>query len=184
MISQARAVLELEIQMQQSESLREFSHRVEKGVYRSGVINYVLSLLLLALLVWGAVSWWQNRVNISDARVVGESALCSGDSLTIAFTLHVNNDGILIRDASTQRVSPPKTIIFSDWLRFPIKGPVDERIVVAWRVPKKYADFETGRLVALPPGEYLRNIAVSSLSGRDDTDMESIPFSIREDCED
>lgn len=168
--------------MQQTDSLNEFRHIVEQRQGRTQIINYVSSILLLILFVWAALSWWNNRISISNLHIVGESELCGGDWLIVAYDLYVNGTGVLVRDASTERVSPPRTVIFSEPLRYSVTGPIREQVIRAWQVPREFLDFETGRMAPLPPGEYLRNVSVSSPGRSDTEDTESALFSIRSGC--
>lgn len=161
---------------------------------RAELIGHILQWVLAAgvaviaiTLVWSIIySLNQPRireVDIANLRVVGDSELCVGEWLTIAFDTHVEGEGVLILDASTQRISPPRTVVFSNWLRFPIRGPVDEQTTVTWQVPHEFPDAETGQLAAFPAGAYLRNVALSAANRGTISDMESVPFTVIEDCQ-
>ena len=106
-----------------------------------------------------------------DYQIMGRTDLCPDDSLTYALTLSVEGDAVLETDSSVWDFEPPHTVVFSqDYSRAIVRGPVTFTTQRSWIVPD------------LLPGEYERRISVSTSSRSTTPTIVSIPFSIREDC--
>lgn len=153
-------------------------------------VNIVLLFVLAALVIGPlAVGYWVTKqypyvstIGMKNMTVLGESALCPGDLLTVAFDFHTEGSGVLVRDDTTRLLEPPKTIIFSDWHRFILEGPMDERIVDGWHVPATYLNPETDRIEPIPVGDYRRTLSISSPSRSTIVAIGGVDFSIKEDC--
>lgn len=160
--------------------LSEVREKAVQGQNRAQIINYLSSILLLLVLTWAALSWWNSRVTISDVRVVGESALCPGDLLIVAYNFHVNGAGKLVHDATLWNLDPPKTLVYSTSEPFLLEGPTDQEVIEAWPVPQRFMDRSIAQVVSLPPGEYRRMFAISSPSRSSMFAMEGVNFSVKE----
>lgn len=156
----------------------------------SFITKAIVALFLFVVIAPLIFGYWLRQqypvvasISIENIQVIGPTALCAGDKLTIAFDFHTQGSGVLIRDNTVRRVEPPKTIIFSNSRSWILEGPTDEHVIEGWHVPHSYNDPELDESIPIRPGEYVRNIAIRS-AGRDDvTAIESVPFTIKEDCE-
>jgi hypothetical protein len=156
--------------------------------------NYTLWLLIVILAIivgtyiWGIVRAVQTPtirdVEISNVAVVGESALCPGDLLIISYDLKADGTGKLVEDAAVWIEVPPKTVIYSITRPFLVDGLVDQREIIAWKVPLTYTNPATLEETPLPPGPYRRIFSVGNPSDDDDFDLDKVDFSVKEnkDC--
>lgn len=149
----------------------------------------LLALVAVLFIVPPTAIWWLSRqlpvvntVSIDNVQVIGETALCPGEPLKFSYDFHAKGAGVLVRDLTTWRKTPPKTIIFSTSRRFILDGPIDQHLIEAWHVPATYHNYETDKQEPIPPGEYRRYLAISSPSRSTVVAITSIEFSIREDC--
>jgi hypothetical protein len=170
----------IEVQVKKEADLRRQIRRIN-----------VFLLVVLAILIIGpaAVTWWIQRqlpivnvVSIDNVQVIGETALCPGDVLKFSYDFHAKGAGVLVRDLTTWRKTPPKTVIFSTSRRFILDGPIDQHLIEAWHIPSTFHDYETDRDEPIPPGDYRRYLAISSPSRSTVVAITSVEFSIREDC--
>jgi hypothetical protein len=153
-------------------------------------INIMLLIVLAALVLGPAFAgWWVARqlpvvslVEIDNMQTVGNTALCPGEKLIITYDFHAKGAGVLVRDWTTWSMEPPRTMIYSEWRRFILDGPIDQHLTETWHIPLTYLDYETEQAVPLPPGQYRRYLAVSSPSRSTVVAITSVSFSIREDC--
>lgn len=161
----------------------------DRDEWRQTFIQISLLLILVILIstwVWGII-WSYTRpkiddVAISNARVVGNSALCGGEVLIIAYDFHADGAGKLVESATAWKETPPKTIIYSEEDVFLLDGTIDQQTTIAWQVPVSYTNPSTAELEALPPGEYRRIFSVSSASRPSVFAMASVDFSVKKTC--
>lgn len=154
------------------------------------IVNMALLALVVVLIAVPAVGgWWVSRqlpvvstVTVDNLRVIGASALCPGDPLTVEYDLHAKGAGILVRDWTSWLVTPPKTMIFSTSRRFILDGPIDQHLRETWHVPSLYLNYETEVYEPLPVGDYRRYLAISSPSRSTVIAIANVPYSIRGDC--
>lgn len=121
-------------------------------------------------------------VEMDPPVILGSSDLCAGDKLTFSYNLHIRGTGVLIRDLTVWKVNPPKTVVFSDALRFIVDAPIDQELIESYAIPYFYRNRETSNLEKLPPGKYRRLIAISSPANYKVVAIEGVDFTIREDC--
>lgn len=146
---------------------REKDERDERRARMMQGLTLIVLLALLGAWIWGLVyEYNQPRIrnmSISDARVVGESAICPGDLLRVSYHFHAEGSGLLEVDNSLWAVDPPpRTIIYSAARRFVLAETIDQDVIEAWRVPESYTDFATGTETRLAPGMYRRDLAISA----------------------
>lgn len=122
------------------------------------------------------------RIEITDARVVGASALCPGENLTIAFHLEADGTGKLVEDATVWVEIPPKTVIYSETRPLLVDGLLEQEQEIAWEVPKTYINPSNLEELPLPPGPYRRIFSISSATDEDVFALDRVLFSIRADC--
>lgn len=173
-----------------SDALNELKQMGQSSVKRGNTVNLILALLLLFLLGWGLIDWWLDRdlpriraVEISDNVLTVEKPLCRGDVLSFRFFLHIEGEGVLVRDTAVQQGS--STLIYSEEpypLRYPVKGPIDEVVMVNWQVPTEYFDYVSGEMLPFPSGEFIFLYSVSSLSREVLSDQVPVTFRVLEDC--
>lgn len=157
-----------------------------RQIRRINVILLVIAALLLigpALVSYALSQQYPSvsTIGIKDMQVIGESAVCPGDELVVAYTFYATGSGVLVRDSTTWRTDPPETIVFSMARRFILTGPVEQKLLDIWKVPVTYINPELGRELPLLPGNYERLISVSSPSRSTVIAIGSAPFSIK-DC--
>lgn len=174
-----------------SEPTSNLSQDVAQQFLRRGqLIQYVLASLLAVILIWALINWYLTRdepaiqsIDITAITLVSPAVVCPGEMVMINLRVHIEGEGKVERDVTIQSISPAKTIIFSEPLRFSVIGPIDQEYLIPWRVPERYLNFETGQTEIIPPGDYFRIITLSAQGYRymiSDTD--SIQFTIRGDC--
>lgn len=134
-------------------------------------------LFVIAPIVWNL---WTNHVALSEVEVVGSSELCPGDLLRFRYHLQTRGRGVFVRDLTTWRISPPKTMIFSEPRRFIIDEAIEQDLVESWEVPDVYFNYETWSEDPIQPGQYRRYISVISPSKSTVEDIESVDFTILE----
>lgn len=122
------------------------------------------------------------RIEISDAHVVGPSALCPGEILTIAFHLEADGTGKLVEDATVWVEVPPKTAIYSESRTLLVDGLLEQEQEIAWRVPETYINPSNLEESPLPPGPYKRIFSIGSETDRGVFALDRVTFEIREDC--
>jgi hypothetical protein len=153
-------------------------------------INIMLLIVLAALVLGPAFAgWWVARqlpvvslVEIDNMQTVGNTALCPGEKLIITYDFHAKGAGVLVRDWTTWSMEPPRTMIYSEWRRFILDGPIDQHLRETWAIPGNYFNYENGAQENMPPGPYRRYLAISSPSRSTTIDTSYVSFSIREDC--
>lgn len=171
--------------MLRSESMEELN-RLGHKVIRSGEVrNRLLSFGMLIILLVIAYGFYVDRVTPRIRRIeiqsltrTSPSTVCPGDMLTANYVLLIEGQGVIVRDTSVQQLSPASTIIFSDMLRAPVIGPLQERVTLAYQVPEEYYDYRTGNFVKLLPGSYLQNIAISSTGRNALSDIKTLEFDV------
>jgi hypothetical protein len=153
-------------------------------------VNTILVGVILALIV-GPITlalWVEYRyprvssLRIENVEIIGATELCPGDMLLVAYTFNAEGAGVLIKDATTWRITPPETVIYSDWSRFVLTEAAAQRELEVWPVPTTMFNVETGEKHSLQPGAYERRIAISSPTNSQAVAIESVAFSIKEDC--
>lgn len=143
--------------------------QIMKPIERRGhVLNIVLAALLIIIIVWAVVASWRDRsqpkidsIAISNVQIVGSSALCPGDRLTVLYRLRVDGQGTLMWDNGVYRGNQPAE--FSNTKRLYVEGPVTLDLHDVWQVPE-YPDAANSSLPAWLPGQYVRYIAISASS--------------------
>lgn len=153
-------------------------------------VNIILVAVLAVLIIGpAAVTWAISRqypsistITIENMQIVGESALCPGDTLTVTYDFRAAGSGVLVRDATTWQLEPPRTIIFSISRRFILGGPVEQHLTEAWHVPRTFLNPATDNEETLLPGAYRRYLAISSPSRSSVIAIASVEFIVREDC--
>lgn len=165
---------------QEITNLRRLLLRINRGLIVAGI--FILGVPLVG-------TWWLSRqipmvntVSIDTVRTTSEMALCHGDKLVFEYNFHARGAGVLVRDLTAYNVDPPKTMVFSSSRRFILDGPVDQHLREAWTIPHTYHNYETDEDEPLPPGNYLRYLAISSPSRSTVIAIVAVPFLIREDC--
>jgi hypothetical protein len=170
-----------------SPAQRDADQREEQ---RARVMQWLLMATILVFLgtwIWGIV-WTYNQprvrnMTISDARVVGETNICPGERLIVAYQFHAEGSGLLDVDNSLWSVDPPpRTIVYSASRRFVLAETIDQEMIEAWAVPTHYVDFATGNEVPLQPGTYRRDIAISAPIRGSVLATASVEFEVRENC--
>lgn len=175
------------------------SERLEESIRKDAALRQqvrrvnVFLLLILAALIAGPllVTWWINRqipmvntVSIDHVRPVGETSLCYGEPLVYAYAFHAKGSGVLVRDRSLWRLSPPpKTMIYSTSRRFILTEAIDQQLTETWYVPQMFRNPETDLQEQLPPGRYRLIFAVSSPSRSTVVSIANVDFELRGDCE-
>lgn len=150
------------------------------------ILIAIISFLLVTSLHYlydRASSIFFKQVDIYDVEMISMSELCPGDDLIFRYRFKTEGKGVLVKDFTLWRQSPPKTMVFSEARRFIVKE-VDQQLVETWPIPERYFSYETWSDEPLEPGNYLRYFAVTS-SVQDVTfDIEEIPFTIKpkEEC--
>lgn len=169
--------------------VQQFDARIERR------INYTQTILAVLLLVVIAVpfvlSFWYERTTdiirdatISDIAIVGESQLCPGDMLTTRHTFSVRGSGTLVADATTWRMTPPMTVVFSEARRFIVEDDFSRVVYRGYEIPATIIDERTQKPVPLEPGRYKRILAVSSPSRSGVFSKQSVEFTVlpEEEC--
>lgn len=154
------------------------------------IINLVVLAILIAVVIgpflfqrWFAQQYPAiDTIAIRDVRVVGETALCPGDTLTMTYRFEASGTGVLVRDATVWNVTPPKTMIFSNNRRFILDGATREAITETWTVPQSYLNTETDQQEPLPPGEYRRYVGIAALRPTGVVAIGYATFAVRGDC--
>jgi hypothetical protein len=173
-------------------SKREAAQQDSEAVRQIKRLNLVLLFVFVVILaVPVAGAWWVSRqvpvvstVSIDNVRITGASELCPGEPLTFSYDFHAKGAGVLVRDLTLWRQTPPpKTLIFSQSRRFILDGPIDQHLVERWTVPRTFFDYETERNELITPGEYRRYLAISSPSRSTVVAIVYVTFHVREDCE-
>jgi hypothetical protein len=149
----------------------------------------ILAILIAVTAIWVAgIVWAYNQprirnMTISNARIMGASAICPGDTLTVSYYFHAEGSGLLDVDNSLWSVDPPpRTIVYSASRRFVLAETIDQEMVEAWAVPTHYVDFATGKEVPLAPGTYRRDLAISAPIRGSVLATASVEFEVRENC--
>lgn len=158
---------------------------------RARIMQWLIVAILLIMVgtwVWGLVySYTQPRIrnmSITNARVVGDTAICPGDLLLVSYHFHAEGSGLLEVDNSLWAVDPPpRTIIYSAARRFVLAETIDQDVMEAWRVPTHFVDFATGNETTLAPGSYRRDLAISAPVRGGAVATASVNFEVREGCE-
>jgi|SRR5688572_24447152 len=177
--------------MQRIEGMEELSNLgesfVKTGEMRSRFLSAGVFLIVLVIAYAFYVDWTTpriRRIEITEITRTSDLVVCPGDMLTARYNLLVEGQGVVVRDTSIQQVSPTSTIIFSDMLRAPVIGPLQENVTLAWKVPSEYYDYRSGNFVSLSSGSYLQNIAISSTGRSPLSDLKTLQFTIdtEENC--
>lgn len=165
--------------------------QIMKPIERRGhVLNVVLAALLIIIIVWASWASWRDRsqpkivsIDISNVQIVGPTALCPGDRLTVLYQLAVDGQGTLMWDNGVYRGNQPAE--FSDTKRLYVEGPATLDLHDVWQVPE-FPDSANSSLPAWLPGQYRRYIAISASStftSRYTSPARLVaPFSIRATC--
>lgn len=187
-----REILEVEIQMQQTELSKQFQAVVQASEKRIALINYVMAVLLVFTLGWALLDAWRTTVQekiesirlIPDSvQVIGPTALCPGDTLTIRYSLEIDGTGVVITDDSVKLAD--RTVKFSDARREIIDQAETRVYEDSWKIPPRPAMAINGESRWLE-GSYVRYISVAAsnnyVSRYTDPVRFQTNFRIREDC--
>lgn len=175
-----------------TKTLDKLIEDVQKKQDQPAKPNYTLWLLIVILAIivgtyiWGIVRAIQTPtirgVEISNARVIGSTALCAGNMLVIAYDLRADGTGKLEEDATVWvEVPEPKTVIYSVTRPLLVDGLVDQQEVIAWLIPENYINPANLKETPLPPGLYTRIFSIGSPSDDDDFDLDRVNFSVKAD---
>lgn len=145
-------------------------------------ILLIISGSIIASILFNIFGKEIKRIEISNVHVVGPSALCPGEKLTIAYNLHADGTGKLVEDATVWVESPPKTVIYSATRPLLVDGLLEQEQTIAWPVPVTYVNPADLEEAPLPPGEYKRIFSISSATDEDVFALDRVLFTIRDDC--
>lgn len=181
-------MIDLEAQARKDEAQAKKDDALRRQIQ---LTNRFVLVVLVAMIVGPIVfSAWLarqypsiNTIAISNMQTTGSTDLCPGDPLIVAYDFKADGAGVLVRDATTWNVTPPKTLIFSASRRFILDGPVAEHVVETWHVPTSYRDPETDTDTPLPPGAYRRYVAIAAVRPAGVVAIDYVDFTILEDCE-
>jgi hypothetical protein len=120
-------------------------------------------------------------VEVTDQRVLGPDVLCPGDTLTYQFRMAGAGSGVLDLDGSTWHQGTPLAS-FGGTTRVVITGPFDKIITDSWIVPPLAHNLAGAGPQPWQPGQYQRNIAVSTTSRSSSPTIRTVNFSIGENC--
>lgn len=135
-------------------------------------------ILILALAAWGIglIRTWIyptvaiTKVTIADAQALSPTVVCPGDTLTVNFTFSGDEAATLVVDATTTDATSGRTVAYSTPHRLIYDGVGAKPVLDEWVVTE------------LPPGKYLRNVAVSSGSKATAFASDSVAIEIGADC--
>jgi hypothetical protein len=122
------------------------------------------------------------RIDIWDVQIVGPSALCPGENLTISFNLYADGTGKLVESGTVWIEVPPKTAIYSEERTLLVDGLLEQEQTIAWEVPQTFINPSNLEEAPLPPGPYRRIFAISSATDEDVFALDRVSFTIRSDC--
>lgn len=181
-------MIDLEAQARKDEAQAKKDAELRRQIMRTNrFVLVVLVAMIVGPVAFSAWFAWQypsiSSINISDMRAIGGTDLCPGDPLVIDYNFKAEGAGVLVRDATTWHVTPPKTLIFSTSRRFILDGPVAEHVKETWHVPTFYHDPETDSDAPLPPGAYRRYVAIAAARPAGVVAIDYVDFVIREDCD-
>jgi hypothetical protein len=163
-------------------SLRALERR---AVLVQSAIAIVLCMIVLFIVV---SALWESRqpriasISLTDVQAVGETNLCPGEALRIRYGVRIAGAGVLDSDATIWKLEPPYTIVSSFPQRIVVDGAVDQQVEEVWIIPDEYVNPRTGLSEPLPPGEYRRNISLSSVDRDRVSAIGSVLFVIAADC--
>lgn len=146
----------------------------------------IVVLFILVLLVPPLFDYFSKReiptvssVSINSMQLLSPAEVCPGDTITFSYDLQFQGSGVLIRDLTLWNVDPPKTIIFSVARRFILPADITQQsLIESWRVPRTYYSYEVDEQLPLPPGNYHRQIAISSTTNEEVVDIDWVQFSV------
>lgn len=174
------------LRMDAAQRAAEVKHDIRRSDLRFAVIM-TLFIGYLLLMYWLDTSQPSLPsapvVTMSNVRVTERADLCPGETLKYSYHLRAHGAGVLEMDATTWRVEPPATIVYSDPLRIVLVGPVTMQGIDEWTVPEFYIDPTTRQQVTWQPGSYERHVSLSTSSRSTTPAIISIPFTIRANCE-
>lgn len=150
-----------------------------------------LSLVVIAVvfsLAWFYLTIAPERparalMEFARAEVVGNTALCPGDTLRYDIALQVSGPGVFELDVSTWRVTPPATVLFSQTRRMVFTGPAEYELEREWTIPPFYSSPIDGSPERWAAGQYERRHAISTSSRSTEPSIASIPFEIAQRCD-
>jgi hypothetical protein len=175
--------------MQTQLSTEERVSRIDDLERRSRFMQWVLGILLVVVCAVPFITYWWissiqsdiSGITITNAHIVGDSDVCGGELLVLAYNFHAEGTGKLIEDATVWRtLPPPKTVIYSDSRPFLLDETIDQETTLAWRVPLTYTNPATGAIEPLPPGKYRRLFSVGSTTRFSQFAQSSVEFSVCE----
>lgn len=146
----------------------------------------IVILFLLVIFVPPIFDWFSTReipkvssVSINNMSLLSSSEVCPGDAITFSYDLEFQGSGVLVRDLTLWNVDPPKTIIFSVARRFILPADITQQSLAEnWRVPQTYYSYEVDSQLPLPPGNYHRQIAISSTTDEEVVDVDWVEFTV------
>lgn len=176
-------------QTELSDKLQDILERSEKRVQ---YINYVLAFLLVVTLVWAMYAAWRSgqqeklesiTLVENSVKVLGPTALCPGDTMTIRYVLDIKGTGIIITDDTVQYAN--RTVKFSDALRDYIPGDVKRTYEAAWLIPE-HPEMTANGEDTWRPGLHIRYITVAAanayVSRYTNPASFKVEFMMRSDC--
>ena len=160
---------------------------LKKEIGKGTVYNKIIIACFVVLGLWIVYLYYQDSrverirdIQILELALTSPKVLCPGDTLQGVFELHVEGEGVIVRDTSIQQTEPLQTIIFSEMLRSAVIGPISEQISFAWKVPPVFFDYRKGMETQMQPGKYYQVIAVSSVGRSSITVVRKLEFQIEE----
>jgi hypothetical protein len=154
------------------------------NLYVAAIIVFSLAFPIVYTLVANRNIQKVEFASVDNAMIIGPTDLCLGGKLNFTYDVHVKGRGILIRDVTTWRVDPPKTVIFADTRRSILLEEIDQHLQESYRIPYYFKNYETGDFERLSPGNYERRFALSTPNDQRIFSSITIPFSIRENPHD
>jgi hypothetical protein len=160
---------------------------LEKSVKNNNRI-FMVAVILAFLLNIGYQIWKDNNliivksVDIENVELVSEAELCPGDKLIFKYEIVSRGAGQMVRDLTLWDVNPPRTLIYSNFRRFILPGRIEQHLHEAWPIPHRYFNYESAEWEAIPAGQYVKLMSISSLNYPEATDTVAVQFAIGEDC--
>ncbi len=178
--------------MQQIEMSEQFKQVVQKSDQKAQRINQLLAVLMVITLIWAGYSEWrksqQEKIEAielveNSVKVLGPTALCPGDTMTIRYSLAIEGIGIIITDDTVQHGT--QTVKFSSAIRDYIPTSSKRTYELTWKIPD-HPEMSANGSDEWVPGLYIRYITVAAsnayVSRYTDPASFAVQLMIPEDC--
>lgn len=173
---------DIQVQQQIEENIN-----LKKLVKRFNVV--IVIIILAPAILFGLVRYWIDQqvpavssVEIANLQMRSPALLCPGEPLIVSYTLHTKGLGVLVRDQTLRDISPPRTIVYSEFRRFIVDGDLDQELTETWLVPATYFNYSSGSVQSLLPGEYRYYLSISSPSRSTAIAIGFVQFRVRDKC--